>query len=151
MGDPVFGWLSGRMVSRKPLYIAGSMVVALGWSLILFMESLSFIQLVMAFSVTGFFSGCMIVSFAFVMESVPPSLSGTACGLINMGVMMGPMLLQPVVGWILDNNWTGQMINGVRIYSLDAYKYGFIPMMGWVILSVLLLFFTKETHCRQIA
>jgi len=151
MGAPVFGWLSDRMGSRKPLYIAGSMVVALGWSLILFRESLSFYQLVMVFSVTGFFSGCMILSFAFAMESVPLSLSGTVSGLINMGVMMGPMLLQPVVGRILDNNWTGQMVNGVRVYSLDAYEVGFIPMMAWIILSVLLLFFTKETHCRQIA
>ena len=151
LGAPVFGWLSDRMGNRKPLYILGSMVVALGWSLILFRESLSFYQLVMVFSVTGFFSGCMILSFAFAMESVPLSLSGTVSGLINMGVMMGPMLLQPVVGWILDNNWTGQMVNGVRVYSLEAYEVGFIPMMAWIILSVLLLFFTKETHCRQIA
>lgn len=150
-GAPFFGWLSDRMGNRKPLYIAGSMVVALGWSLILFRESLSFYQLVMVFSVTGFFSGCMILSFAFAMESVPLSLSGTVSGLINMGVMMGPMLLQPVVGRILDNNWTGQLVNGVRVYSLDAYEVGFIPMMAWIILSVLLLFFTKETHCRQIA
>jgi sugar phosphate permease len=151
MGAPVFGWLSDRMGTRKPLYIAGCMVVALGWSLILFRETLSFYQLVMALSVTGFFSGCMILSFAFAMESVPLSLSGTVSGLINMGVMMGPMLLQPVVGRILDNNWTGQLVNGVRVYSLDAYKVGFIPMMAWIILSVLLLFFTKETHCRQTA
>jgi hypothetical protein len=63
--------------------------------------------------------------------------------------MMGPMLLQPFVGRILDYHWTGQMIDGVRIYPLEAYEYGFIPMMAWIILSALLLFFTKETHCRQ--
>jgi len=151
VGAPVFGWLSDRMGKRKPLYIAGTIVVALGWALILFRESLSFFQLVMALSVTGFFSGCMIISFAFVTESVPASLSGTVSGLTNMGVMMGPMLLQPVVGRILDYHWTGQMADGVRVYSVSAYEYGFAPMMGWVILSVLLLFFTKETHCRQMA
>jgi len=151
LGAPVFGWLSDRMGNRKPLYILGSMVVALGWSLILFRENLSLSQLVMALFVTGFFSGCMILSFAFAMESVPLSLSGTVSGLINMGVMMGPMLLQPVVGRLLDNNWTGQLVNGARVYSLDAYEVGFIPMMAWIILSVLLLFFTRETHCRQIA
>jgi len=150
-GAPFFGWLSSRTGNRKPLYITGCIVVALGWSLIFFKESLSFYQLVMTFSVTGFFSGCVILSFAFVMESVPLSLSGTVSGLTNMGLMMGPMLLQPVVGWILDKNWTGQMANGVRVYSLDAYEVGFIPMMVWISLSVLLLFFTKETHCRQMA
>ncbi|WP_299978739.1 MFS transporter [Desulfobacula sp.] len=151
MGAPFLGWLSDHMGKRKSLYLAAIMVVALGWSLILFRESLPFFQLIMVLFVTGFFSGCIIISFAFVMESVPLSLSGTAAGLTNMGVMMGPMLLQPLVGRILDYHWTGQMMDGVRIYSLDAYEYGFIPMMAWIILSVLLLFFTKETHCRQIA
>jgi MFS family permease len=149
MGGPVFGWLSDRIGKRKPLYILGSLIMALGWSFILFKQGLSFNQLVVALLITGFFSGCMIVSFAFVAESVPQSLSGTVSGLTNMGVMMGPTLLQPVVGRILDHNWTGQMINGVRVYPLEAYEYGFIPMMGWIILSVLLLFFTKETHCCQ--
>ena len=148
MGGPVFGWLSDWLGKRKPIYIVGAMVVAIGWSFILFMESLSFYPLAVFLWVTGFFSGCMIISFAFVMESVPRSLSGTVSGLTNMGVMMGPMLLQPAVGRILDHYWTGEMINGVRFYSLAAYEYGFIPMMGWVVLSVVTLFFTKETHCQ---
>ena len=95
--------------------------------------------------------GCMIISFAFVTESVPLSLSGTVSGLTNMGVMMGPMLLQPVVGKILDINWAGQMVDGARFYPVEAYEYGFIPVIGWVCLSVGLLFFTKETNCRQIS
>ncbi|MFH1153188.1 MAG: MFS transporter [Pseudomonadota bacterium] len=150
IGSPVCGWLSDRMGKRKPLFIAGSIVAALGWSLILFRESLGFVQLAMALSVTGFASGCMIVSFAFAKESVPLSLSGTVSGLTNMGVMMGPMLLQPIVGRILDHYWTGQMVDGVRFYSLDAYEHGFVPMLGWVFLSVLLLVFTRETYCRQV-
>jgi MFS family permease len=150
LGSPFFGWLSDRLGKRKPLYIVGSMVAALGWALILFQESLSFLPLAMVLFVTGFFSGCMILSFSFARESVPPSLSGTVSGLTNMGVMMGPMLLQPLVGLILDKQWTGQVLHGVRVYSLSAYETGFIPMMVWVFLSVLLLFFTKETHCRQI-
>ncbi|MCK5673549.1 MAG: MFS transporter, partial [Spirochaetales bacterium] len=148
MGGPVFGWLSDRLGRRKPIYVVGSLVATLGWSFILFMESLSFYPLAAILLVTGFFSGCMIISFAFAMESVPRSLSGTVSGLTNMGVMMGPMLLQPVVGKILDYYWTGELINGVRLYSLEAYEYGFIPMMGWAVLSTIILFFTIETNCK---
>jgi MFS family permease len=151
LGAPVFGWVSDWMGKRKPLYITGCTMVALGWAFILFWGSLSFFQLVMVLGITGFFSGCMVLSFAFASESVPPSLSGTVSGLTNMGVMMGPMLLQPIVGSILDSHWAGQMVDGARIYSIEAYEYGFIPMMVWIVLSVLLLFFTKETHCQQIS
>jgi len=150
MGGPFFGWFSDRLGKRKPIYIVGAMVVTLGWSFILFMETLPFYPLVVILWITGFCSGCMIISFAFVMESVPRYLSGTVSGLINMGVMMGPMLLQPVVGKILDIYWSGEMVNQVRFYSLEAYEYAFIPMMGWVIVSTIILFFTKETFCKGI-
>ncbi|MEN8210329.1 MAG: hypothetical protein ABFR31_01310 [Thermodesulfobacteriota bacterium] len=43
------------------------------------------------------------------------------------------------------------MINGVRLYSLAAYEYEFIPMMEWVVLSVVILLFTKEANCQGMA
>ncbi|WP_051148536.1 MFS transporter [Desulfospira joergensenii] len=149
LGSPFFGWMSDVLGKRKPLYIAGCVLTAVGWSLILFREDLSMLQLILILSMTGFCSGSMIISFAFAKESVPLTLSGTISGLTNMGSMMGPTLLQPLVGRILDARWSGQMAEGVRSYSLEAYETGFIPMIVWILLSVLLLFFTKETHCRQ--
>jgi hypothetical protein len=66
-----------------------------------------------------------------------------------MGVMMGPMLLQPVMGLVLDKNWSGVMENGIRIYDLGAYRAAFTLMMGWSILAIVLIAFTTETKCRQ--
>ena len=91
----------------------------------------------------------MIVSFAFAKESVPSDLSGTVAGVINMGVMLGPTILQPAVGWFLDRNWDGEIANQVRVYSLEAYRTGFTLMIAWAGLSLILLFFTRETRCRQ--
>ena len=70
--------------------------------------------------------------------------------ILNMGVMAGPMIMQPAVGWILDLKWHGEFMNGVKIYNFSAYRYGFSLMFGWALLSAVLIFFTKETHCRQI-
>ncbi len=103
-----------------------------------------------ALLIAGFGSGCMIISFAFAKESVPVHLSGTVSGTINMGVMMGPMLLQPLVGWVLDSKWQGKILSGVRYYDPGAYRAGFSLMIGWLMLSLLLLFFTRETNCRQV-
>jgi MFS family permease len=91
----------------------------------------------------------MIISFAFVKESVPAHLSGTVSGVINMGVMIGPMVLQPAVGWVLDRMWTGTMAAGVRVYPIVAYRAGFALMLAWIAVSFLLLLFTRETGCRQ--
>jgi hypothetical protein len=58
-------------------------------------------------------------------------------------------VLQPAVGWMLDRRWEGAVREGVRIYSLSAYQAGFGLMMGWILVALVLLFFTRETSCRQ--
>jgi MFS family permease len=149
VGGPVFGWFSDRLGNRKRLYLIGSVISIAGWLSITFITKIPVYGLVAMLLVTGFSSGCIIITFAFAKESVPVYLSGTVSGVVNMGVMMGPMLLQPAVGWILDRKWQGEVIRGIRLYTLDAYQTGFSLMIAWVVLSFFLLFFTRETHCRQ--
>ncbi len=149
LGGPAFGWLSDRLGHRKPLYLIGCGLSLGAWCTAIFWPNLSFPALVAALLLAGFSSGCMIISFAFAKESVPARLSGTVSGVVNMGVMMGPMLLQPLVGWMLDLKWGGQTAGGVRLYSLSAFQWGFSLMIAWVALSLFLLIFTRDTRCRQ--
>jgi MFS family permease len=149
VGSPIFGWLSDHLGHRKPLYALGCLVLLLGWSAILLLPALPIWLLATLLIVTGFFSGNMIIGFAFAKESAPAHLAGTASGVVNMGVMMGPMLLQPGMGWMLDRAWQGEMADGVRIYSLDAYQGGFGLMLAWLALALVLILFTRETHCRH--
>ena len=149
VGGPFFGWLSDRLGHRKRLYLIGSIISIAGWFSIIFITKIPVYGLVAMLLVTGFSSGCIIITFAFAKESVPADLSGTVSGVVNMGVMMGPTLLQPAVGWVLDLKWQGEVIRGIRLYSLDAYQTGFSLMIAWAVLSFFLLFFTRETNCRQ--
>ena len=150
VGGPTFGWFSDRLGRRKPLYLLGCGLSLVGWSGILFLNNLPVPLLAGLLVLTGFCSGCMIISFAFAKESVPLNLAGTVSGVVNMGVMMGPMILQPAVGWILDQNWQGQAVAGVRMYPLTAYQAGFSLMLAWLSLGFVLLFFTRETYCSQV-
>jgi len=149
IGGPIFGALSDRIGRRKPLYFLGCALSAIGWAIILFWPELPIQLLVFVLLAAGFTSGCVIISFAFAKESVPRHLTGTVNGAINMGVMLGPTLLQPAVGWMLDRNWNGHLVDGMRVYSIAAYHAGFTLMIVWAILSFVLLFFTRETYCRQ--
>jgi len=150
IGGPIFGGLSDRVGRRKPLFAVGVTLTVLGWGLILFVSNLPVAVLTILLFVTGFTSGCVIISFAFARESVPAHLTGTVIGLNNTGFMLGPTLLQPAVGWMLDRNWQGDFMDGNKIYSLAAYHAGFVLMIGWIVLSFALLFFTRETYCRPI-
>ena len=150
-GGPVLGAASERLGRRKPLYVGSAALAPCGWAVIVFLPPLPIPALVALLVALGFVSGCMIIGFAFAKESVPARLTGTASGVINTGVMMGGMVLQPAVGWVLDRNWNGAMQGGARIYDLQAYQAGFALLLGWVVLTVIQVAFTRETRCRQIA
>ncbi len=149
LGGPVLGALSDRIGRRKPLYVAGSVTSCCGWAVILFVPQIPVFMLTLLILLVGFASGCMILGFAFVKESVPPFLSGTVSGVCNMGVMIGPMVLQPAMGWIMDRSWDGTLQDSIRIYHMGAYQSAFILMLGWAVLSAVLILFTTETRCQQ--
>jgi len=149
VGGPLLGALSDRIGRRKPIYVTGCFAVCAVWSVILFVPGLPVWVLTCLLSVAGFASGAMILGFAFVKESVPPSLAGTVSGVCNMGVMTGPMVLQPAMGYVLDSNWNGLLENGIRVYHLGAYQSAFTLMIGWSVISAILICFATETNCRQ--
>lgn len=149
VGGPFFGWLSDRLKNRKTLYIAGCAVALAGWSAVIFIQGLNIFLLTTILLVIGFASGTMIISFAYAKESVPIELAGTVSGVVNMGVMMGPMLLQPAIGVVLDLLWKGEKIGGVPVYDGTVYRSGFSLMLAWLLISLVCLFFTRETSCRQ--
>lgn len=149
VGSPVAGWLSDRWGRRKPLFIGGCAFTLASFGMVLWVPGLPLGVLTAALLAAGLSASTLILTFAMAKESVPGPLAGTISGVINMGVMFGPMVLQPAVGWMLDRKWQGGMAAGVRIYGLDAYRSGFAIMLAWLALSLVLLFFTRETHCRQ--
>lgn len=149
VSSPIFGALSDRFGKRKPIYLAGSFLVVLCWGVIILVPGLPIPLLTAALVGAGVGSGGMIIGFAYGKESVPMHLAGTVSGMVNMGVMMGPMILQPLVGWLLDLGYTGGVVEGARVYAWAAYRNGFSLMLAWALLAFILLLFTRETHCRQ--
>ncbi|HIJ42105.1 MAG TPA: MFS transporter [Deltaproteobacteria bacterium] len=149
LGGPVLGGLSDRLRRRKALYLAGLIVSSAGWISIIYLPELSVWAFTVILAIVGFASGSMIIGFAFAKESVPPSLAGTVSGVCNMGVMLGPMILQPLIGWALDRNWTGLTENGIRVYERGAYDWAFALMVVWSVLGSVLMLFSTDTQCRQ--
>ena len=100
-------------------------------------------------AITSFACGSVIIGFALGKESVPAQFLGTVSGTVNIGNMIGPMILQPGIGWILDKHWSGAMVKGVHVYNVQAFQYGFMLIVGWLLMSTILLSFTKESFCKH--
>jgi sugar phosphate permease len=149
VAGPILGAWSDRLGKRKPLYTIGLGALVPLWGVLLFVPHLPVPILTTLLMTIGFMSGCMIIGFAFAKESVPRELSGTVSGVVNMGVMMGPMLLQPGVGFVLDRYGATIGEGGGLLYSLAAYQAGFSLMLVWLLVGFGLILFSHETHCRH--
>ena len=149
LGSIAYGAASNRIGRRKPLYIGGLIVSMALWSALIYVPDWPYAALAALLMAIGFFSGCFIVSFAFAKESGPARLSGTVSGISNMGVIIGPMIMQPLVGIILDRHWQGALIDGKRVFDFASYQQGFSLMLLWGVVALGLLLMTKETYCRQ--
>jgi MFS family permease len=140
---------SERMGRRKPLFLGGLGVTLALWSAVIFVPGLPrgvLLALLIGVSVA---SATFILNFAFAKESVPAHLGGTVSGIANMGVMLGGMFMQPLVGVVLDRHWGGAMADGVRLYDFEAFRAGFSLMLAWGALALVLVAFARETHCRR--
>jgi hypothetical protein len=67
-----------------------------------------------------------------------------------MCTMAGGAVFQPLVGWLLDLNWDGTMLNGMRIYNAQAYAAAFIVFPISHAASLITVFFIRETWCKQV-
>jgi len=143
-----YGPISERIGRRKPIYVGGLVATMAFWSLLVFLPGLPVAGLVALLLAVAVASAAFIVTFAFARESVPSRLAGTVSGIANMGVMVGGMVMQPLVGLVLDWRWTGRTVDGVRAYDLAAYQWGFATMLAWCVLSLVLLAFVRETYCK---
>ena len=149
IGSIGYSAASDRLGRRKPLYIGGLTVSMALWAALIYVQHWPYAALCLLLCAIGFFSGCFIVSFAFAKESGPARLAGTVSGISNMGVILGPMTMQPLVGVILDRNWNGALAGGKRVFDFASYQQGFSLVLVWGVVALGLLLITRETFCKQ--
>jgi sugar phosphate permease len=148
MGCPIAGHLSDRTGSRKSIYLSGSIIIAAGWIALIYVP-MGIAAWTVVSAVMSFVTGVVIIGFAYARESAPLAYMGAITAMINIGNMLGPSLLQPGIGWLLDLKWAGTMAVGAKVYGVSAFHFGFAPIVAWALVSAVIIAFTKETFCRQ--
>ena len=131
LGGLAFAWISQRMGDRKRPIGAGLVAAASTWAVIVFQPGLPIPVLIASLLACAFATGAAMLTFPLAKESVPARLAGTVSGIANMGMMLGGMVMQPLVGIVLDMNWSGDLVDGARAYRFDAYRAGFALSLAW--------------------
>jgi len=128
VGAPIAGWISDRIGSRKiPAVILVTCCVVFWLLLAAWPGGMLPFGLFYGLSILlGVGAASTILSFPMARESSPPGYTGSVTAAVNLGVFLGLAVLQPLFGYVLDLGWDGLVLEGARIYPLQAYRYGFL-------------------------
>ena len=151
IGAPVMGWLSDRIGRRKAPFLAGLVLCAAAMAGIAWAPGLPLWAVTALCFLCGFGGSGQIVGFAVARELNPPGAAGTAIGIVNALMTGAGALYQPLLGWLLDLAWTGEMAGGARVYTAAAYSTAFSVLVAGTVLAILCTLLMRETHCRQSA
>jgi MFS family permease len=122
IGAPVMGWLSDRIGMRRPIMIVGASINVITYLVVIQVPSLPLTAISAIFLVHGIGASAMVLGFAAVREHNPPQMSSTAMGIVNVAVIGSGAVFQPLVGLLLDLQWSGELAAGVRVYSAEAFR-----------------------------
>ena len=151
VGAPLFGWLSDRIGQRGQPFIGGVLLCTAAMAALVYLPGMPLYVITILCFLCGFGGSSQIVGFAAAREHNAAALSGTAIGFVNGMVTGAGALYQPLLGWLLDLAWTGQMASGARIYDPAAYRFAFSVLVAGAVIGLVCTLAIRETHCQQAA
>ncbi len=148
--SPLAGWTSDRMGRRNIILLAGSMIALLALAVLVYYTPSKTPLLMMLIFLIGAGGSAMTVCFGSVKELNDVNYSSTSLGLMNMCIVGSGAVMQPLIGWLLDLNWTGEMLDGARVYAASNYSLAFNSLLILNFTAFIAGLFLRETHCRQL-
>ena len=147
--SPLLGWLSDRIGRRNIVIIVGALVSLISFAMVIYQTPQNTVLLMMLIFITGAGGSAMTVCFGSVKELNDLNYSSTALGLMNMCVVGAGAVMQPLIGWLLDTNWDGNLAEGARVYSPDNYVFALSSLLVVNALAIGAAIALRETCCRQ--
>ena len=149
LGSPLAGWISDRQQKRRPIMIGGSVLSLSTLLVLVYLPSLPLALIVVLFFINGMAGSVMVVVFGSVREVNDPAQTASAMGLANMCVVGSGAVMQPLMGWLLDKSWSGEMEYQVRVYAKGDYQVATAALILTLIMSLICAIALRETHCKN--
>lgn len=146
VGSPVFTYLSNYMISRRFPMMVGAIGALAIYLIILYLPGIPVFFMYGLLFGAGFCYTAKTLSFASMCEIMPRNESGVTIGFANMVVMTSGIIFHPIIGYLLNKNWDGTLINDKPIYSLYDYRYALMVIPISLVASLFILKFVRETH-----
>jgi predicted MFS family arabinose efflux permease len=151
LGCMFMGALSDRLGKRKPVLIATSHLYLLIWLVLLWDLALPLLASYALFTLMGLVTAGFTLTWSCAKEVNAPQLSGISTSVTNMAGFLAGAILQPLVGWVMDQRWQGGLTStGARLFTADDYHAGLLLLAAVAAFGALSSWWIRETGCRNI-
>lgn len=148
IGAPIFGWFSDWLGNRKAVMLGGTICAFISITTVIYLPNVSVYFLFLLLFIFGFSISSFLLCFTMIREIHLPMLAATAIGFMNAFDALIGAVSDPMTGKFLDLLWDGTVQEGVRIFSVTAYRTVFLTLPIYLLISLITLLKIQETHCK---
>lgn len=148
VGAPVFGLFSDWLQKRKVVMFWGTVLSLISISIVIYAPGISAYSIAFWLFIFGFAISSFLLCFTMIREVSLPILAATAIGFMNAFDALLGAISDPLTGKFLDMQWNGVLVDGVRVFSVDAYRMVFLTIPIYLVIALITLLKIKETHCK---
>ena len=147
VGAPLVALLSERLGSRRwPMFCSALLTTLVSAVLVLLPDVSTPLVFALLFGMGVGMTGQTLV-FVSASEAMPIHMHGLVSGFINMVVMMGGVIFQPLTGFLIDFFWSGGVDqNLLPLYQPWDYRLALCVLPASACLSLGLSLLITETH-----
>lgn len=152
VGSILLGMMSSYLQKRK-LCIVLSALLGIAVFPFIILSDIHNMNVMSALLFTfGIASAGQALSFAMIDDHNRNAVLGTASGFNNTVIMIGPMLMDPVIGALLRLHWDGTMREGIPFYSVGNFQFAFLVIPVLFAAALLVgLFYREKVLFRKIS
>lgn len=145
IGGPLVGWISDHLQKRiMPMKWAAAITL---WLILMVMYlPLSPVIMGVLFFMIGLVTAAQVISYAFVAENHPPTITAMALSAISVLTQGGYVVYQNIYSYLLTHVGVVSVEQGIPVYSLQSYQTAALILPLGVAMAYFLSSRLQEKH-----
>lgn len=145
LGSPLVAMISDYFQDRKRTMIIGTTLSLIVNAIIIMVADIPYPVMLLLLFLVGIFFSCQPLIFSSVCQLTPHASNGTVVSFTNMIVMISGVVMQPLLGWLLDWIWDGVRNNGIPLYTVSDYRFALTSIIVCLGIGLFMMPFVPET------
>lgn len=146
IGSPLLAAVADRFKAHYIINIVCGVVMSGAFYLILNQIVTGYLQMFALTFTIGIMSAYQVIIISTVAEIVPSNFAAIAIAMVNTGNMLAGTAYNTAIGHLLDYYWTGEMIDGKRVYSEIAYTDALFILPITLMMGAIMFFILKPKN-----